>query len=263
MIRPQADSHDEPRMRPTFSIITCTWNSMPYLDESIASVLKQDFQDFEYIFVDGGSTDGTLERIRAVPRPCRVLENVRGGISRAMNAGIEQASGRIIAHLHSDDFYLRPDVLSLVAQQFETTGRQWLFGRAMPVKHGVLCEEGYVAPPYDYRTLVRVNFIPHPSTFVHRDLFARAGLFNEDLKYAMDYELWLRLGRLAEPAQLGMPLSAMREHTGSLSTREWLASMQEALQVRQAFSEPGIVNHALHYLRYLVRRWRAMRAGAA
>ena len=96
---------------PTISVITCTRNSEPWLAESIASVLKQRSVSVEYIFVDGGSSDGTLERIRALHRPYTLIENVQGGIGEAMNAGIEAARGEIIAHLHSDDFYLHDDVL--------------------------------------------------------------------------------------------------------------------------------------------------------
>src|SRR5438045_551972 len=98
-----------------FSIITCTWNSEPFLEQSIASVLAQDHTDFEYIFVDGGSVDGTLERIQRVPRPVKLLQNVRGGRTRAMNAGIAAATGDVVAHLHGDDYYLHPRVLSSVA----------------------------------------------------------------------------------------------------------------------------------------------------
>jgi glycosyltransferase involved in cell wall biosynthesis len=111
-----------------FSVVTCTWNSEPYLAQSIASVLVQDYPDIEYIFVDGGSTDGTLERIRSIPRPLRLIENVRGGISRAMNQGIAAASGEVIAHLHSDDYYLHPHVLSRVAEALTRTARGWAIG---------------------------------------------------------------------------------------------------------------------------------------
>src|SRR5512138_3071033 len=98
-----------------FSIVTCTWNSAAHLAQSIDSVLTQECSDIEYIFVDGGSTDGTLEMIRGVPREVRLIENVRGGISRAMNAGLEAATGDVVAHLHSDDYYAHPRVLSHVA----------------------------------------------------------------------------------------------------------------------------------------------------
>lgn len=242
-----------------FSIVTCTWNSLPYLEETIASVLKQDYQDYEWIFVDGGSTDGTLEMIRSLPRPFRLLENVRGGISLAMNRGLEAATGEIVAHLHSDDFYVRPDVLSMVAQNLDATGKKWLFGRSMPVKDGVLQHEDWVAPPYTYKNLLKGNFIPHPATFVNRELLLQAGKFDTTLKYAMDYDLWLRLGRVAEPVQLSVPLAAMREHPGSLTTRDRLPTLKEDYQVRRRYQEPALTARALHFARYLVRRQRTLR----
>ena len=110
----------------TFSIITCTWNSAQFLDEAIASILAQDYPYIEMIFVDGGSTDGTLEKIRSLSRPHQLIENIRGGVSNAMNVGIRHATGDVIAHLHSDDYYLSPYVLSKVAQQFESNGCAWI-----------------------------------------------------------------------------------------------------------------------------------------
>ena len=86
---------------PSFSIITCTLNSEPWLASSIASVLAQRGVEIEYIFVDGGSSDGTLRRIRSLSRPYTLLENVGGGISRAMNAGLEAAHGDIVAYLQA------------------------------------------------------------------------------------------------------------------------------------------------------------------
>lgn len=242
-----------------FSIVTCTWNSMPYLEESIESVLKQDFQDFEYIFVDGGSTDGTLDLIRSVPRPYRLLENVRGGISRAMNEGLFAATGEIVAHIHSDDFYVRPDVLSIVAENMDATGRKWLFGRSMPVKNGELQHEDWVAPRYTYKNLLKGNFIPHPATFVNRELLLKVGEFDTGLKYAMDYDLWLRLGKVAEPVQLSTPLAAMREHVGSLTTRDRLPAFEEDYKVRRRHQESDIPARALHFLRYLVHRQRTLK----
>ncbi len=242
---------------PTFSIITCTWNSEPWLVESIASVLQQRGVEIEYIFVDGGSNDGTLQRIRAIDRPLTLIENVRGGISRAMNAGIEAARGDIIAHLHSDDFYLRADVLQTVAEAFASSGCRWLFGRTMSCIDGRLEPEGFVAPRYSRRQLLRGNFIPHPATFVSRELMWRAGGFSTDYKYAMDYDLWLRLSLIAEPLQLDEPLAAFREHAGSLSTRERSAAMREDLQVRLAHAGGGPLGRTLYRLRYLVRRQRA------
>ncbi|HZW12791.1 MAG TPA: glycosyltransferase family 2 protein [Noviherbaspirillum sp.] len=242
----------------TVTVITCTWNSSAYLGESIASVLAQDHPQIEYIFVDGGSEDGTLDHIRALRRPYRLLENVRGGVSRAMNEGLRAATGDVVAYLHSDDYYLRRDVLSLAANLLESSGRGWMFGRTMALKDGALHADNYIAPRFSYDKLLRGNFIPHPATFVRRELMLRAGGFSTNLKYAMDYDLWLKLARMSEPLQLDEPLTAFREHEGSLSTssRTRLAAMAEDFRVRLSYAGNNPLEIMAHYARYFVRRRR-------
>ncbi|HJV86998.1 MAG TPA: glycosyltransferase family 2 protein [Noviherbaspirillum sp.] len=246
----------------TFSVITCTWNSERYLGESIASVLAQDYPHIEYIFVDGGSTDGTLDMIHALQRPYKLLENVRGGVSRAMNQGLSIATGDVIAYLHSDDYYLRPDILSTVARHLEESGRGWLFGRTMALIGHELRPDSYVAPRFSYRNLLRGNFVPHPAAFVRRELMMRAGGFNTTLKYAMDYDLWLKLATISEPVQLDEALTAFREHEGSLSTssRTRLAAMAEDFRVRLAYASNNPIERIAHYARYFVRRRRILQA---
>jgi len=247
----------------TISIVTCTWNSAQYLDACITSILAQDYPHVEMIFVDGGSTDGTLEKIRALQRPYRLLENVRGGVSRAMNEGIRIASGEVVAHLHSDDYYLRHDVLSSVMRQLDDSGRGWLFGRIERDIDGQLHAEGFRAPEYSYARLLRRNFIPHPATFVRRELLLQMHGFDTGLLYAMDYDLWLRLARLGDPVQVAGPLAAFRVHEGSLSTRNRLAAMEEDYKVRLRHANRNPASRAIHYTRYLARRRQALRAVAA
>jgi glycosyltransferase involved in cell wall biosynthesis len=211
----------------------------------------------DYIFVDGGSDDGTLQRIRALQRPYQLIEQISGGISRAMNAGIHAARGDIIAHLHSDDFYLRDDVLLNVALAFREHGCRWLYGRTMSCIDGKLVPETYTAPRFSRRRLLRGNFIPHPATFVTRELLWRAGGFDPRLRYAMDYDLWLRLSLLARPLALPQALTAFREHDGSLSTREKTQAMREDLQVRLSHTGYDPLARVAHLLRYAVRRQRA------
>jgi glycosyltransferase involved in cell wall biosynthesis len=252
--------------RPRISVITCTWNSEPYLAESIASVLAQDYPEIEYIFVDGGSTDGTVERIQGIDRPHAFVTGVRGGISHAMNEGIRLARGDIVAHLHSDDYYPTPRVLSEVAEAM-AGGAGWLFGTALYVVDGQAKAADWSVPRYSYRRLLKGNFIPHQATFVRRDLLARAGLFDTSLKYAMDYDLWLRLGRLAEPIQLDSHLCAFREHAGSASTANRLQGLDEDFRVRMRYagrSPWAWFYHGGHYVWRRLREARALRqAGKA
>lgn len=239
------------------SVITCTWNSIQYLAESVESVLAQDFNDYEFVFVDGGSTDGTLEYIRQLNHPYTLLENVGGGIARAMNEGVRHASGDIILHLHSDDYLAHPRVFSRVIQLFDTHRCDWLFGRVLSDIDGGWVPDGYVPPAYSYATLLKRNFIAHPATFIRRQVFDRAGLFDEKIRYAMDYDLWLRIGKLFEPIQVNEIFAVFRRHDGSTTQKNYLASFEDDLRVR--LSHASGLARLEHVLRGAVRRKRLMR----
>jgi glycosyltransferase involved in cell wall biosynthesis len=243
-----------------FSIVTCTWNSEPYLAQSIASVLAQDYPDIEYIFVDGGSTDGTLERIGSIRRAVRLIENVRGGISRAMNRGIAAATGDVIAHLHSDDYYLHPRVLSSVAEALSSTARKWAVGGCLPLFDGKL---GSAAPrrwPYSYFNLLTARaHVPHPAAFVCREVWQEIGVFDEALRYAMDIDLFLRIGRKFDPAVLDEDLAASRAHPGSFSFANVWAAKTEDMRVRRKYALSHPVGTTIGLARCWVRRQRWLR----
>ena len=242
-----------------FSIITCTWNSEPYLEDSIASVLAQDHSNIEYIFVDGGSDDGTVERIHRIDRPFRFVTGIRGGISRAMNEGLRLATGDVIAHLHSDDYYLHAGVLREVAEAFRSSSAGWLFGRTMFRNGASVAPPEWRVPHYSHARLLKGNFIPHEATFVRRELYERAGGFDSALRYAMDYDMWLRLARLAQPLQLDRYLSVFRQHAGSLSTANRIAGFEEDYRIRVAHAGQAPWTRAYHWMHYLVRKRRLQR----
>jgi GT2 family glycosyltransferase len=236
-----------------FSIITCTLNSEKFLRQCVDSVLSQDYPYVEHIFVDGNSEDGTLDIIRSIQRPIKLATGSANGISAAMNEGIKLATGNVIAHLHSDDYFLNGEVLSTVAHSLDTSRRQWLFGRVMTDKDGILYPEGYRIPEFSYRTLLKRNFIPHPAVFIRKELLVQVGQFSEKLKYAMDYDMWLRLGRIAEPLQLNKHLAAFRCHTGSLSTREEMKAFIEDHEVRGRYVQGDRFTSMYHFAHYVVR----------
>lgn len=237
------------------SIITCTWNSELHLQHSIASVLAQDYPDIEYIFVDGGSTDGTLERIRTLPRPYTLLSDVRGGVSRAMNEGIRAATGDIIAHLHGDDYYLRPDTISTVVKAFQNHHATWLIGQHVRDVNGEMQHVVKARSAYSYGRLLGGGFnVPHVATFVSRRLFEEMGLFDESLKYSMDWDLWLRLAQKYPPTVIDDELAVFRQHDGSLSSatpQSKLKARREELKVRMRYAHKV----PLHALLFLSRYW--------
>ncbi len=244
------------KLAPRFSIITCTWNSQAWLPACIQSVLQQQHATYEIIYVDGGSQDATLSQIWSIPRPVTLIRDIRGGVSRAMNRGLQAAQGDFIAFLHADDYYLDDLVLHTVDKLLTTSDSRWLFGRTKIIKNNQLTNETWRVPRYSRKQLLQGNFIPHPATFVQRQLLLDAGGFDETLRYAMDYDCWLRLSEHTTPLQSELAFAAFREHAGSLSTANKSAAMKEDLDVRLRYSSGGIVEDGLHYLRYGVRRYR-------
>lgn len=245
------------------SIVTCTWNSEKFLRDSIQSVLAQDHKEIEYIFVDGGSTDATLDIIAGIGRPHQLLRHVRGGVSRAMNAGAAVATGEVIAHLHSDDYYFDARVLSRVAAAFAASpGSQWLVGQMVIDRGGVLSK-----PPqpqrFSYGRFARGAFgVGHPACFVRRTAFTAAGAFDESLKYAMDWDLWYRLAWRSAPLVLPEVLAVWRDHEGSLSGGDATARVKawrELGTVYQRYGDRAPFWHLVSKLRHL-RRLRKLEA---
>lgn len=239
---------------PRFSIVTCSKNSLPFIKETVESIRSQTCTDYEHICVDGSSTDGTLEYLRALAPEVRILTDVIGGIAKAMNTGIAAAQGNFIVHLHSDDYFLHSRVLERVEYHFSQHPNAWLFGRIVNDVEGGLFPESYLPPSYSYEKLVKRNFIPHPATFIRREVFAEFGGFDESIRYAMDYDFWLRIARKHPPLALREAFSVFRRHEGSTSQANLAASMAEDYSRRIHYLEGGVIQRAEHYIRYLVRK---------
>lgn len=217
------------------SIITVSYNARPHIAQTIESVLAQDYQDIEYIVVDGASTDGTLEIIKRYADDPRVkwISEPDEGIADAMNKGAALATGEIIAHLNADDYYPNSQTISLVATAFfNHPDILWLTGGFDFVAEDGHFLQSFKVRRYSFRRLVRGNILQHPSTFIRLDAFRTAGGFDPSLRYCMDYDLFLRLGALAPPFLLNEQLSCFRVHGASRTITESDDSYAEEFLVR-------------------------------
>lgn len=216
-----------------FSIVTCTWNSASTLADTLRSVNQQTHADVEHIFVDGGSTDGTLELIASQAPTATVLTGVAGGISRAMNAGIRAATGDLVAHLHSDDFYASNDVLAQADAALQASEAKWAFGEMDVLRDGIRTPAPRRPLSYTPARYARGSVaILHPTVFVRREVFDEVGVFDESLRYAMDIDLWFRIGPRYQPVELPFTVAVFRAHAGSLSTANAGAARAEEWSVR-------------------------------
>ncbi len=183
-------------MYPYFSIITVVLNGEKHLEQTINSVLNQDYADYEYIIVDGGSTDGTLGIIQKYEdRITKWISEKDSGIYEAMNKGIRFAKGDFVSFLNSDDFYL-PGTLQKVADIIRNNNADIYHGNVL-----ILDDKNTIADATlghhtgDVTSLGIGGFLYQPSAFTKKIVFDRIGFFNDKLKIVSDYDFFLRASK--------------------------------------------------------------------
>lgn len=182
---------------PLVSIITPSYNQARFLDETIRSVLSQDYPHLEYIIVDGGSTDGSLEIIRRyADRLAWWVSEPDRGQTDAINKGFGCARGQVLAWLNSDDTYLPGAVTQAVACLQANPAAALVYGDA-----DLVDEQGKRLGPFparqtSLRRMLRGSVhIPQQASFFRGELWPLVGPLDPDFYFAMDYDLWLRLAR--------------------------------------------------------------------
>ncbi len=181
---------------PKISIITVSFNSVRTIQDTIESILLQDYKNIEYIIIDAGSTDGTVEIIKSFRDKINYfISESDNGIYDGMNKGIKAASGDLIGILNSDDFYPNNFILSNVAKTFFHNQCDAVYGDLVYVKD---CDKNKIVRYWqagDYSALKITNgwMLPHPTFFVKKSIYDRFGLYNTELKSAADYEMILKL----------------------------------------------------------------------
>ena len=193
-------------MTPAVSVLMSVHDGAPLVAAAVASVLGQTAGDLELIVVDDGSTDATPDLLAAVRDPrLRVLRQERTGLTRALNAGLARAAAPLVARLDADDVAL-PERLERQCAFLAREPAVGLLGTAAREidSRGALVR--IVRPPLDdaalRHALIRANPFVHSSVMVRRALVERAGGYDATLPVAQDYDLWMRLARIARLANL-------------------------------------------------------------
>jgi glycosyltransferase involved in cell wall biosynthesis len=206
---------------PRLSIITPSFNQAAFIERTIQSVLDQGWPDLEYIVVDGGSSDGSVEIIKRYEhRLAWWVSEPDAGQTHALNKGLQRATGDVVAYINSDDYYL-PGAFGAAARSLESSGASWVVGACRFVdQHGSVTEVWRPELPSGPRRswILEPWGVPQPSSFWRRELFERLGPFREDMHYSFDTEHGLRLAFAGElPALMDEELAVRVVHPAAKS----------------------------------------------
>ena len=244
---------------PLVTIITVVFNGEKHLEQTIQSIISQTYDNVEYIIIDGGSTDGTVDIIRKYEEVIDYwVSEPDAGISDAMNKGISLATGILINHLHAGDKFAADTTLSSVVSSYNSEGWRWCFGNQLLRSHTDDTIVGCFCPPkFSQKLLHIVNTIPHPTVFSERALIEEVNGFDNNYKCAMDYHLWLRFTQLSKPKQFDYATAEFllggRSSDIKLALREEFRARKEVL--RQSKLEL-LLSLAVVIMRYIKRQLR-------
>jgi|GEM_PF-910227 len=203
--------------QPPITVITPSYQQAAFLERTLESVLSQGYTALQYLVVDGGSDDGSVDLLEAYrarhPRLLDYVSEPDGGQAAAVNKGLERATGAIIGWLNSDDVY-RPGTLRAVSRAWQQhPSHAWLYGRAAYIN-----AEDQVLGPYptradfDWLALAHACFLCQPAVFWSPARLGQPYRLDPNLRMCMDYDLWIRLGQRHRPLFLDRELAASRVH---------------------------------------------------
>jgi len=217
---------------PLISVVTICYNAESYIACCINSVLNQDLKDFEYIVIDGGSSDGTVDVIKQYQgRLAYWHSRPDSGLSHAFNLGLEQVHGQWVLFLNADDYFLDGGVLARMAPVLRSSEEKdvvYGFIQRVSREDSPVAVEPPYGGPFSWRGFLKKNTIPHPSAFTNAKYIQRVGIYDEHYKVAMDYEFYLRGGPSLRVLFYPELVTCMRD--GGVSRAHRHAALDECLR---------------------------------
>jgi len=250
---PPSPTVDASSTLPLVSIITPSFNQAAYLRAAIESVLAQDYPRIEYVVVDGGSTDGSREILESyAPRLAWWVSEPDAGQTAAINKGFARARGSIFAWLNSDDVLYPYAVREAVGHLEEHPEVGMVYGDADYIDEQGVAIGRFPAARTDYRRLRRgYVHIPQQAAFFRARLWKMVGPLDEAFRFAMDYDLWVRIAAISPLAYCPRRWAGFRLHAAGKTMTEDDRCWPEMLRVHRRLGGGWL---SQIYLRYLVRR---------
>ncbi len=195
------------------SIITPSYNQAEYLEATIQSVLAQEYSDLEYIVVDGGSTDGSVEIIQKYADQLSWwVSEPDQGQADGINKGLRRARGEVVAWLNSDDLYMPGAILAAVAAFRVDPDSGMVFGDAITIDPSGCPLNRLSFGDWGLQELMRFRIICQPSVFMRRAVLKQAGFLDENFHYMLDHHFWMRIASSFSVKHIPELWAAARHH---------------------------------------------------
>lgn len=241
---------------PKISVITPSFNQADFIERTIKSVLSQDYPNFEYLVMDGGSTDGTVEILKKYDKEIIWHSGKDKGQGDAINKGLKLAKGEIFAYLNSDDTY-QSGAFKRVAKFFIKNPKiMWVFGKCRiinendkEIRSWITAYKNFWLKGYNYNTLLILNYISQPAVFWRRKVYDEIGEFNPKEFWELDYDYWLRLGKKYQPGFIDQYLANFRVHKKAKTSIGVKHFLEEVAVAKKYTKNPILIG--LHYLNFL------------
>lgn len=218
------------------SIVTPNFNYGRFLGETIQSVLGQNYPRIEYIVVDGGSTDDSLDVVRRFGSDVRLIQAPGTGQTEAINLGLRASAGEVVGYLNSDDLFFDPGAVAAAVEVLLGDASIWMvYGDLYEIDEGSRYLGAVCTTEPAFRLedsfLQMVNPVCQPGSLMRRRALDVVGDFNETRRYAMDWDYWLRLAAVGRIVHVPRPLSRMRVHSSSKTVRALMSKVNDMLEL--------------------------------
>lgn len=217
---------------PKVTILTPSFNQAEFLENTIRSVLEQGYPNLEYMIIDGGSTDGSIDIIRKYEKRLTWwVSEPDFGQSEAINKGLQRANGEIVAWLNSDDLHM-PGTISFIVNAFkETPEMGMIYGDVLSID-----SSGHVFNVMRYGhwgldDLMTFSIIGQAGAFIRRSVLDQSGMLDASFHYMMDHHLWLRIAEVSPIRYLPKVVAAARFHPNAKNVANTDGFGREAYQI--------------------------------